>query len=121
MNGPRAQRLTPANLALAIGSIVVTLAVLELGLRVVDGGWQALTHWPNLVLQARTATWDKHTVHDDRLGFVPKPDFYWYRGMAHYDAHSDRLTPASSDSRVAGCSSRARRCRIRTCTARPCG
>jgi hypothetical protein len=93
MNRPAAQRLTPVNIALAIGSIVVTLAVLELGLRALDG-WKGLTHWPNLVLQARTASWDKHTVHDDRLGFVPKPDFYWYHGMAHYDAHSDRMTPA---------------------------
>ena len=84
-------------LALVVASVLFSLVMLELGLRAFNGepgGWQGLTHWPNLVLQARTASWDRHTVPDPRLGFVPRPDFYWEHGMAHYDAHSDRLTPA---------------------------
>jgi len=105
MNSPAAQRLPPASrlreglkrLALVVASVLFSLVLLELGLRVFNGapgGWQGLTHWPNLVLQARTASWDRHTVPDPRLGFIPRPDFYWEHGMAHYDAHSDRLTPA---------------------------
>ncbi|MBS0524106.1 MAG: SGNH/GDSL hydrolase family protein [Proteobacteria bacterium] len=101
MNSPAAQRLPRASrlreglkrLALVVGSVLFGLMMLELGLRALDG-WRSLAHWPNLVLQARTASWDRHTVHDPRLGFVPRPDYYWYHGMAHYDAHSDRLTPA---------------------------
>jgi hypothetical protein len=101
MNSPDAQRLPPASrlrewakrLALVAGSILFSLIALELGVRALDG-WQGLTRWPNLVLQARTASWNQHTVPDPRLGFVPRPDFYWYYGMAHYDAHSDRVTPA---------------------------
>jgi hypothetical protein len=84
-----------------VGSVVFSLIVLELGLRALDG-WQGLTHWPNLVLQARTASWDRHTVHDDRLGFVPKPDYFWDHGMAHYDAHSNRVTPVPTDTTAAG-------------------
>jgi hypothetical protein len=105
MNSPAAQRLPRAarlreglkRLGLVAGSILVSLVVLELGVRALYGeqaGWQGLTHWPNLVLQARATSWDKHTVHDPRLGFVPRPDYYWYHGMAHYDAHSDRVAPA---------------------------
>src|SRR5690242_6507248 len=105
MNSPAAQRLPPASrlreglkrLALVVASVLFSLVLLELGLRVFNGapgGWQGLTHWPNLVLQARTASWDRHTVPDPRLGFIPRPDFYWEHGMAHYDAYSDRLTPA---------------------------
>ena len=105
MNRPAAQRLPRASrlrewakwLALVAASVVFSLMVLELGLRALDGepdGWQGLTHWPNLVLQARTASWDRHTVHDPRLGFVPRPNYHWEHGMAHYDAHSDRVTPA---------------------------
>jgi hypothetical protein len=105
MNSPSAQRLPRAarlreglkGLALVVASVLFSLVLLELGLRAVNGapgGWQGLTHWPNLVLQARTASWDKHTVPDPRLGFIPRPDYYWEHGMAHYDAHSDRVTPA---------------------------
>jgi hypothetical protein len=109
MNSPDAQRLPPASrlrewakrLALLAASILFSLIVLELGVRALDG-WQGLAHWPNLVLQARTASWDKHTVPDPRLGFVPRPDFYWYYGMAHYDAHSNRVTPAPAGSTLAG-------------------
>jgi hypothetical protein len=100
MNRPSAQRLPRASrlrewakrLALVAASVVFSLVVLELGVRALDG-WQGLTHWPNLVLQMRTASWDKHTVPDPRLGFIPRPDYYWEGGMAHYDSHSDRLTP----------------------------
>jgi hypothetical protein len=105
MNSPAAQRHPPASrlreglkrLALVVASVLFSLVALELGLRAFNGdpgGWQGLTRWPNLVLQARTASWDRHTVPDPRLGFIPRPDFYWEHGMAHYDAHSDRVTPA---------------------------
>ena len=101
MNSQAVQRLPPASrlrewlqrLALVAGSVVFSLIVLELGVRALDS-WQALLHWPNRVLQARAASWDKHTVHDPRLGFVPRPDYHWYNGMAHYDARSRRVTPA---------------------------
>ena len=112
MNSPAAQRLPRASrlreglkrLALVAGSILFSLVVLELGVRALNGGqagWQGLTHWPNLVLQERATSWDKHTVHDPRLGFVPRPDYYWYHGMAHYDAHSDRVTPAPEGTTLA--------------------
>ena len=100
MNRPPAQRLPRAvrlrewakRLGLVVASVLFSLVALEFGLRALDG-WQGLTHWPNLVTQERTASWNKHTVPDDRLGFVPRPDFHWYFGMAHYDAHSDRVSP----------------------------
>ena len=108
MNSRSVQRLPPASrlreglirLALVAGSLLFSLVVLELGVRALDG-WQALRHWPNLVLQARTASWDRHTVHDPRLGFVPRPDFYWYHGMAHYDALSRRMTPVTDGTALA--------------------
>jgi hypothetical protein len=108
MNSPDAQRLPHASrlrewakrLALVAASILFSLIVLELGVRALDG-WQGLTHWPNLVLQARTASWDRYTMPDPRLGFVPRSDYYWSAGRAHYDAHSDRVTPAPADTTLA--------------------
>ena len=108
MNSPDAQRLPPASrlrewakrLALVAASILFSLIVLELGVRALDG-WQGLTHWPNLVLKERTASWNQRTVPDPHLGFVPRPNYSWYYGMAHYDAHSDRVTPAPADATLA--------------------
>ncbi|MBS0524107.1 MAG: SGNH/GDSL hydrolase family protein [Proteobacteria bacterium] len=87
--------------ALVIGSILFSLIVLELGVRAVDreqGGWHALLHWPNLVVQARTLDWasgpNSRAVPDTRLGFVGRPNYASSDGALHYDAHSFRVTPA---------------------------
>jgi len=59
MNRPPAQRLTPRALLgrtlLVVGSILFSLGVMELGLRLVRG-WDGLAQWPNLVAQARSAS-----------------------------------------------------------------
>jgi hypothetical protein len=62
-------------IALLIGAVLFSLVVLELGVRLVRGP-EWLVQWPNLVLahQAGTATdRNRHSVHDDALGFVPRP------------------------------------------------
>lgn len=43
--------ITLANVALIIGSVVLTLVVLEIGCRLVRGGPQALIHWPNFAAE----------------------------------------------------------------------
>jgi hypothetical protein len=101
MNGPAAQRLTPrallARIALVMGSIVFSLAALELGLRLANG-WDGVTHWPNLVVQARSVSWatgsSSRAVHDPRLGFVGRPGYRSSDGDLTYDAHGRRPTPA---------------------------
>jgi len=106
MNSPPAQRLPPASLlrewslrlALVVGSLLVGLLALELGLRAV-GGWDRLLHWPNLVAQERELSWLKgggsRAVPDPRLGFVARPDFHFYFGMATHDGNSWRVQPKS--------------------------
>ena len=84
-------------LALLVGSILFSLVVLELGVRVARGGdW--LVHWPNLVVQARNASWasgsGSRAVHDPRLGFVGRPGYRSSDGDLSYDARSLRITPA---------------------------
>lgn len=80
--------------ALVLGSILLTLIVLELGCRLAQGAdW--LVHWPNLVLQARRATIANgvgRLVHDDRLGFVARPGYA--SAGENYDQHSFRRSPA---------------------------
>jgi hypothetical protein len=83
-------------LALLVGSILFSLVVLELGLRATHG-WHGLTHWPNLVVQARDMGWVtgnvSRAVHDPRLGFVGRPNHVTSDGVS-YDARSLRRTPA---------------------------
>jgi hypothetical protein len=101
MNGPPAQRLTPRALLgralLVIGSILFSLGVMELGLRLVRG-WDGLAQWPNLVAQARSASWatscSSSAVHDPRLGFVGRAGYRSSDGALAYDSRGLRLTPA---------------------------
>ena len=90
--------------ALVVGSILFSLAVLEVGLRV-SRGWDALVHWPNLVEQARSISWAKGTtsraVHDPRLGFVGRPGYVSSEGDLSYDDRSFRLTPAPNGAALA--------------------
>jgi hypothetical protein len=84
-------------LALLLGSIVAGLVAMELGLRLVLGGWAGLTHWPNLVAEARSVSWaagsDSRAVPDPRLGFVGRPGYRSGNGELSYDARSLRPTP----------------------------
>ncbi len=62
-----------ARLALVIAAIVATLTALELAMRAIKPG--GLSHWSNLVLEARTvlaATEQRRFEHSDRLGVVPR-------------------------------------------------
>jgi len=73
------------NIALVVGSVVVGLVVLELGLRAWSGVW--IAKWPNFVLGARTvhnSREEQRLVDDDRLGYVPRPG-YVARGVT-FDA-----------------------------------
>ena len=66
---------------LVIVSLAICLIVLELGLRAANG-W--LGTWPNFVLAARTVLTGfqaSQYVHDDTLGYVPRP------GYATADVH----------------------------------
>jgi lysophospholipase L1-like esterase len=61
---------------LVVGSILVGLMALEVGLRASSGGW--LFAWPNFVLDARTVLAERdHSryLHDDWLGYVPRPGY----------------------------------------------
>ena len=81
-------------LALLIGSVLATLLVLEVGVRLAHGT-QWLVHWPNLVLQFRLGDVDAlGMAYDARLGFVPRPGHTV--GAISYDAHGFRLSPAAS-------------------------
>jgi hypothetical protein len=63
-------------LLLVSASIVVTLVTMELGLRAIT--WRYLFAWPNFVIDARTVQADRNGrrfVHDDRLGYVPRPGY----------------------------------------------
>lgn len=82
MNTPDAQRLPPrrrypelpGRIATVLAALVVGAVVLELGLRV--WFWGYLFTWPNFVLEARTVLAQGDAgryVHDDRLGYVPRP------------------------------------------------
>ncbi len=76
MNMPDAQRPRPElprRILLVLASVLVSLGVLELGLR--TWFWGYLFTWPNFVLDARTVLTDGDAgryVHDDRLGHVPR-------------------------------------------------
>ena len=79
MNMPDAQRPRPElprRILLVLAAVLVSLGVLELGLR--TWFWGYLFTWPNFVLEARTvlAAGDAgRYVHDDRLGYVPRAGY----------------------------------------------
>src|ERR1700757_4683737 len=63
-------------LGLVLASIVVTLVVLELGLRATT--WGYLFVWPNFVLDARSVLAERDGAryrHDSALGYVPRPGY----------------------------------------------
>ena len=77
MNMPDAQRppLGP-RILLVLAAVLVSLGVLELGLR--TWFWGYLFTWPNFVLEARTVLAQGDSgryVHDDRLGYVPRAGY----------------------------------------------
>jgi hypothetical protein len=81
-------------IALLIGSIAVSLCLLELGARALRGP-EWLLKAPNLVLEARTTSrlgGDGRAIHDPELGFTPQPGFR--SEHLTYDEHGFRRTPA---------------------------
>ena len=76
MNMPDAQRPRPEllrRILLVVAAVLISLGVLELGLR--TWFWGYLFTWTNLVLDARTVLAEGDAgryVHDDRLGYVPR-------------------------------------------------
>ncbi|MDP1747857.1 MAG: hypothetical protein Q8L22_00250, partial [Reyranella sp.] len=76
MNMPDAQRPRSEllrRIVLVVAAVLVSLGVLELGLR--TWFWGYLFTWTNLVLDARTVLAEGDAgryVHDDRLGYVPR-------------------------------------------------
>ena len=61
---------------LVAASLLVGLMALEIGLRA--STWVYLFSWPNFVLDARTVLAKQDSgrfVHDDRLGYVPRPGY----------------------------------------------
>ncbi|MGQ0580733.1 MAG: SGNH/GDSL hydrolase family protein [Reyranella sp.] len=81
MNMPDAQRPPlghrpelPRRILLVVAAILLSLGVLELGLR--TWFWGYLFTWPNFVREARTVLTEGDAgryVHDDRLGYLPRP------------------------------------------------
>jgi len=83
-------------IALLVGSILLGLCVLELGLRALSGP-QWLVEAPNLALRQRASTrlgGEGRVIHDDRLGFVPRPGFS--SPHENYDERGFRRTPTSA-------------------------
>jgi hypothetical protein len=76
--------------ALLVGSVVLTLAGLELGCRLWRGP-QWLLHWPNIVWQERwqvTTEWPVCSyIYDRTVGWAPNPDFV----SAQYNVGPDGL------------------------------
>ncbi len=80
--------------ALVLGSVLVSLLLLELGCRLWRGP-SALVDWSNIILAERQATRDAGSgrmTRDSELGFVTRPGFTG-DGVT-YDRHGHRLTPA---------------------------
>ena len=80
--------------ALVLGSVLVTLLMLELGCRLWRGP-AALLDWSNIIRAERQATLNAgagRLKRDSELGFVLRPGFT-ADGIA-YDLHGHRLTPA---------------------------
>ncbi len=77
MNKPDAQRPRSElsrRILLVLAAFLVSFGVLELGLR--TWFWGYLFSWPNFVLEARRVLAEGDSgryVHDDRLGYLPRP------------------------------------------------
>ena len=82
-------------LSLLLGSILLTLVILELGCRLVRGP-EGLLAWPNLVLKERTGAdgvnAGRRFIYDPVLGYVQRPGFS--SGNINYDAQGFRRMPA---------------------------
>src|SRR5579871_3310255 len=95
---PRAAIRWLGSLGLILASFVVGLMLLEVACRLMQGGPQALAHWPNLVLLSRIEAkklqgpdLGPSYVHDPTLGYVNKPN---YRSWSiNYDEHGFRFMP----------------------------
>jgi GDSL-like Lipase/Acylhydrolase family len=75
---------------LVLGSLLLSLLLLELGLRAWDG---YLSKWPNFVLGARTVLAEREKsrfVDDPLLGYVPRPSYT--AGGVSFDAEGFRRT-----------------------------
>ncbi len=83
-----------ARIALVLGSILVTLLLVELGCRVARGP-AALLHWKNFVLEHRldvaAHNLGARFVYDPLLGFVQRPRFS--SPGQHFDDEGFRVTP----------------------------
>ncbi len=90
-------------LALLLGSILVTLIVLELGCRLARGP-DMLLHWSNLVLEARIGVEKENREHrftyDPILGYVQRAGLS--SSNIHYDADGFRVMPALPDGATDG-------------------
>jgi lysophospholipase L1-like esterase len=87
-------------IGLILGAIVLTLGTLEIGLRLIQGGW--ITSWPNFVLESRKVQATRNEsryVEDPTLGYVPRPN-YSAAGLS-VDAEGFRRSAATPDGRVA--------------------
>jgi hypothetical protein len=93
-------------IALLVSSVLFSLVVLELGMRLTRG-LEWLLRWPNLVLAHQYGTANdrsQHSVHDDALRFVPRPgarvrnfgrDSPGLRiANASHDEHGMRMAPS---------------------------
>jgi len=93
MNRPAAQRLKEwlVRSGLVLGSILLILVILELGLRATNGDW--LWAWPNFVLGARTVHAEREEsrfVDDPQVGYAPRPGYS--NGGVTFDAQGFRIT-----------------------------
>ena len=91
-----ARHLMGGRIALLIGSILFSLVALELGLRATHG-WDGLTHWPNLVEQARNLGWVTRQRQPRRArsaARLRRPAQSRPSDGMSYDARSLRRTPA---------------------------
>ena len=76
-------------IGLVIASFAIGLIALELGLRVANG---QLFAWPNYVLQAREVLpgfQSQEYLHDDLLGYVPRPGYSTPKGWNAPDVRFD--------------------------------
>src|SRR5580698_5963961 len=82
---------------LVVGSVLVSLLVLEIGCRALRGGAE-LTHWTNIVLEQRRGMASHNIgsrfVYDPLLGYTPRPGFV--SADLSYDRHGFRDTPPLS-------------------------
>lgn len=97
--GPRTS--WPARLALITVSVVIALAMLEIGCRLLRGP-QALLDWSNIILKERIATrqqTDGPMVPDPALGFVPRRNYA--KDGRSTDSEGFRRAPAADTASLA--------------------